>query len=384
MRWHAAYRMTPVASGSSGCSSGSAPGRRNRTRPLTSSGSATPKRSPSPSSSAIFPKDASAWPPAGPAATIRISTNGSASPSLTPLSTFSNCRSFEGTSLRPTMAEANTGSVGARTAPTRKDVVQSSPTRQWVISAMPAKASGMPSPRARAGYLQFSLSLGNDTCMPSVNSTANNARSAVTATMPLSGAMWTRPGNPSLTSAPPTRKRNEVDSTVRAATPESRTATSRAVPKTATSTTETNPDRPQAVVVGFAAAIAVGTALLMLPLATPGPDHAGLPEASFTATSAVCVTGLVVVDTPTHWSGFGQVVILVLIQLGGLGIMAFASVLGVLVSRRMGLRARLTAAAETKTLGLGDVRAVVTKVVKGSPVSEAIIALLLTLRLGLG
>ncbi|WP_437042337.1 hypothetical protein [Streptomyces sp. enrichment culture] len=136
--------------------------------------------------------------------------------------------------------------------------------------------------------------------------------------------------------------------------------------------------------VGFAAAIAVGTALLMLPLATPGPDHAGLPEASFTATSAVCVTGLVVVDTPTHWSGFGQVVILVLIQLGGLGIMAFASVLGVLVSRRMGLRARLTAAAETKTLGLGDVRAVVTKVVKGSPVSEAIIALLLTLRLGLG
>ena len=73
--------------------------------------------------------EASALSAVGPAAAIRIRTTGRASPSLMPLSTFSNCRSLAGTSARPTIAEANTGSVGARTAPTRNDVVQSRPTR---------------------------------------------------------------------------------------------------------------------------------------------------------------------------------------------------------------------------------------------------------------
>jgi trk system potassium uptake protein TrkH len=59
--------------------------------------------------------------------------------------------------------------------------------------------------------------------------------------------------------------------------------------------------------------------------------------ALFSATSAVCVTGLVVVDTPTYWSGFGQVVILVLIQVGGFGIMTLASLLTLLLARRIGL-----------------------------------------------
>jgi potassium uptake TrkH family protein len=140
----------------------------------------------------------------------------------------------------------------------------------------------------------------------------------------------------------------------------------------------------QVVVAGFATAILAGSGLLMLPIATSGPGGASMLEALFTATSAVCVTGLVVVDTPTYWTGFGQSVILVLIQLGGLGIMTFASLLGLLVSRRMGLRARLTAAAETKTLGLGEVRSVVAGVVKVSLLLEAITALVLTLRFGLG
>lgn len=77
----------------------------------------------------MFPYDASAPAAVGPAAAMRIRTTGSASPSLIPLSTFSSSRSRAGTSLRPTMAEAKTGSVGARTAPTRNDVVQSRPTR---------------------------------------------------------------------------------------------------------------------------------------------------------------------------------------------------------------------------------------------------------------
>ena len=160
-----------------------------------------------------------------------------------PLSTFSNCRSLAGTSVRPTIAEANTGSVGARTAPTRNDVVQSRPTRKCVTRAMKTNASGMPRPRARAGFLQWARSLGSETCMPSVNSTANRARSAVTDTISLSGVMWIRPRKPSLTSAPPTRKRKDVDSTVRAARPDNSTATSNATPNTATSTMTDAPDR---------------------------------------------------------------------------------------------------------------------------------------------
>ncbi|MFE9255566.1 TrkH family potassium uptake protein [Streptomyces sp. NPDC006879] len=140
----------------------------------------------------------------------------------------------------------------------------------------------------------------------------------------------------------------------------------------------------QVVVVGFAGAIAVGTGLLMLPVAKAGSGGAGLLDALFTSVSAVCVTGLVVVDTATFWTPFGQVVILGLIQLGGLGIMTFASMLGLLISRRMGLRARLTAAAETKTPGLGDVRSVVLGVVKVSLLLEAITALALALRFGQG
>ena len=93
----------------------------------------------------------------------------------------------------------------------------------------------------------------------------------------------------------------------------------------------------QLVVLGFAAAVAVGTVLLSLPVASSGASADAL-VALFTATSAVCVTGLVVVDTATAWSPFGQVVILALIQVGGFGIMTLASLLALLVSRRLGCR----------------------------------------------
>ncbi|QCC78799.1 TrkH family potassium uptake protein [Nocardioides daphniae] len=136
----------------------------------------------------------------------------------------------------------------------------------------------------------------------------------------------------------------------------------------------------QAVVLGFAGAVAVGTVLLMLPVSRTGEGGAAFVPALFTATSAVCVTGLTVVDTPTYWSGFGEAVILALIQVGGFGIMTLASLLGLLVSRRMGLRTRLTAAAETKAVGLGDVRAVVKGVVKVSLLFEAVTAVCLTIR----
>ncbi|WP_457134589.1 TrkH family potassium uptake protein [Mycobacteroides abscessus] len=139
---------------------------------------------------------------------------------------------------------------------------------------------------------------------------------------------------------------------------------------------------PGQVIAGsFLAAIAVGTVLLSLPLATQSGIGAGVLDALFTATSAVCVTGLITVDTSSYWSGFGEVVILGLIQVGGLGIMTVASLTVVLLSRRLGLRARMIAAAQTRTLTMSDVRRVVRNVVVFTVVSEAVVAAILAVRL---
>lgn len=140
----------------------------------------------------------------------------------------------------------------------------------------------------------------------------------------------------------------------------------------------------QFVVAGFAAAVAVGTALLLLPVSRRGPGGAGAVDALFTAVSAVCVTGLTTVDTATFWSVFGQVVIIGLIQVGGLGIMVVATLLGLLISKRLGLRTRLNTAAEVKALGLGDVRRVLGGIVRTSLLFEAAGAVLLALAFGLG
>jgi potassium uptake TrkH family protein len=96
----------------------------------------------------------------------------------------------------------------------------------------------------------------------------------------------------------------------------------------------------------FAAVIMLGTALLMLPFATHARDGAPFVDALFTSTSAVCVTGLASVDTGSYWSPFGQVVILLLIQVGGLGIMTLATIGLVLLGRRIGLRRRVLGSAD--------------------------------------
>ena len=134
----------------------------------------------------------------------------------------------------------------------------------------------------------------------------------------------------------------------------------------------------------FGLAVLLGAVLLSLPISRTGPGGAPFTTALFTSTSAVCVTGLTVVDTPSYWSGFGEAVILGMIQVGGFGIMTFASLLGILVSRRMGLRTRLNAAAETKAVGPGDVKGVVVGVVKISVVFEVVTATLLTTRFLVG
>jgi trk system potassium uptake protein len=139
---------------------------------------------------------------------------------------------------------------------------------------------------------------------------------------------------------------------------------------------------PAQIIAGaFAVGIAIGTGLLLLPVASAREEGASVLDAVFTATSAVCVTGLVTVETGTAWSAAGHVVILGLMQVGGLSIMTVASLLVVLVSRRLGLRARLAARAQAGNLDLSDVRRVLRNVVLFSLAGEALTAVALALRL---
>lgn len=137
---------------------------------------------------------------------------------------------------------------------------------------------------------------------------------------------------------------------------------------------------PQLILAGFAAAALVGTGLLMLPIAKAGEGGTDLLTAFFHAASSICVVGLSTVDTGSYWSVFGQVVILLMVQIGGFGIMAFASLLGVLVTRRLGLRSRLTAAAETHNEGLGGVRGLLIRVASVGLVIELTSTVVLTVR----
>ncbi len=97
----------------------------------------------------------------------------------------------------------------------------------------------------------------------------------------------------------------------------------------------------QIMVLGFATIILIGALLLNLPIATQSGESIGLLDALFTATSAVCVTGLIVVDTATYWSMFGQVVIIGLIQIGGLGFMTATTLFALLIKKKINLRERL-------------------------------------------
>ena len=97
---------------------------------------------------------------------------------------------------------------------------------------------------------------------------------------------------------------------------------------------------PQIIILGFAAVILLGSLLLMLPVATADGRGAPFSDALFTATSAVCVTGLVVRDTATYWSGFGQVVLLGLIQIGGMGVITFAVVIAATAGQKISLKQR--------------------------------------------
>lgn len=131
----------------------------------------------------------------------------------------------------------------------------------------------------------------------------------------------------------------------------------------------------------FLGGIIIGTLLLLIPAAKQGPGGADIVTALFTATSAICVTGLTIVDTGEYWSPLGEAIILLLIQAGGLGILTLASVSALLVYRKLRLRRRLETQAEASLLDVGEVRGMVLRIVKFSLAVEAITATILITRL---
>ena len=129
---------------------------------------------------------------------------------------------------------------------------------------------------------------------------------------------------------------------------------------------------PLILVYGFAGLIGIGTLLLALPMASKMGQTTSGVDAFFTATSAVCVTGLVVLDTGTYWSSFGQGVILVLIQLGGFGFMTSATLLFMLLRQKVGLRERLLVRESMGGVRLGGLVSLVKKIAVFTIIIETI------------
>jgi len=130
------------------------------------------------------------------------------------------------------------------------------------------------------------------------------------------------------------------------------------------------------ILLSFLAAILIGTVLLALPISSADGDPASFLDALFTATTSTCVTGLVVVPTVSSWSVFGQVVILVLIQIGGLGVITIMSGIMILLNKKIGLGDSLLLQDAFNLNSLSGISRFVKKVVGGTFVIEGIGALL--------
>lgn len=137
----------------------------------------------------------------------------------------------------------------------------------------------------------------------------------------------------------------------------------------------------QIIALGFFLIIMTGTILLMLPVSTKNGQGAGFLEALFTATSASCVTGLVVQDTSTYWSSFGQAIILTMIQIGGLGFMTIATMFFMLLRRRVLLRGREILTESISVNQVGGIMRLAKKILIGTFLIEGVGALLLMIRL---
>lgn len=144
----------------------------------------------------------------------------------------------------------------------------------------------------------------------------------------------------------------------------------------------------------FFVLIVVFTLLFSLPIAATSGSRTPLADALFTAVSVICVTGLSTVDMATHWTAFGNGLVLLGVEIGGIGVLTLASILGLVISRKLGLRAKLMAAsdgnplriqrgpiAEGQAIRLGEVGGLLATVAISSLVIEAVIALLLLPRM---
>ncbi|WNS79270.1 TrkH family potassium uptake protein [Domibacillus sp. DTU_2020_1001157_1_SI_ALB_TIR_016] len=139
-------------------------------------------------------------------------------------------------------------------------------------------------------------------------------------------------------------------------------------------------DPPKILVLGFATVILMGALLLTLPIATEDGKGLSFLNALFTSTSATCVTGLVVVDTGDTFTMFGELVILSLIQIGGLGFMTFATFLFVLLGKRISLRERLLLQEALNNLSIEGVVRLVKRVLLFTAVIELVGGIILSIR----
>lgn len=144
----------------------------------------------------------------------------------------------------------------------------------------------------------------------------------------------------------------------------------------------------QIIALGFFIVIMLGTLLLTLPISSKTGIWTNFWDALFTATSATCVTGLVVVDTWSHWNLFGQLVILLMIQIGGLGFMTLSVLFALMTHRKIGLRQRSLLSESVNAIQLGGIVGLVRKILFGTIIIEGTGAVLLSIRfckeLGLG
>lgn len=134
----------------------------------------------------------------------------------------------------------------------------------------------------------------------------------------------------------------------------------------------------QTILLGFLTMILAGTLLLMLPISTKTGEWTGFSNAFFTATSASCVTGLIVYDTASHWSIFGQIVILSMIQIGGMGVVTMTTILSRLVGKKLSLQARTTLQEAVSAPNLGEILKYTRFICIGTVIFEAAGAVLMS------
>lgn len=135
----------------------------------------------------------------------------------------------------------------------------------------------------------------------------------------------------------------------------------------------------QVLILGFGILILVGAILLDLPIASQDGKSVGFINALFTASSAVCVTGLVVVNTLSQWTVFGKVVIIILIQIGGLGFMTLTAILLILIGKKIGLRERLLIQESLNQTGISGLVRLTKRIVWSTAIVEGLGAFILAL-----